>query len=225
MSDVHRSMDVRAPSVLALTLLAALLPSAARAQVTVVEEEQAEAQIVERGEVRQGRGGQLGFYLLSPIYATPMRREDRATLPVILPGFAVGMRAGWEFPSGLALEVYLEAGIHGVDNPDDVGKVMLQGAVGGTIRYLFFNPSAFVPFVQASGDVRALGFRWPDDAEAQGITLDFLGGAGAQVELTAELGIEAGFLVGAMIPGSYFSDAVLIFHPFAGITIYTDGDE
>ncbi len=206
--------------------LAGLAPATAAAQVQVVEEEQAGDQIVERGQIREGRGTQLGLYLASPIYATPLRRDDGQELPVLFPGAVAGVRGGWELPVGLALELYLEGGLHGVDNPGvDPRVVMLQLGVGGSARFLFFNPTAFVPFVQASLGVRLMGFDWPDGREAEGATLDIGGGIGAQIELTAHLGLELGMLVGALLPGNYFADTALWLHPFAGVTFYTDENE
>lgn len=208
-------------------LALALAPSLARAQVQVVEESQAQDQIVERGEI-PGRGAQLGGYLVFPVFATPMVREDGTELPVLVPGVGIGLRGGWESPEGLAVELFLELVGNGVDNPmRDASVLLFQLGIGANGRYFFFNPSAFVPFLQVQVGLRFMGFEWPDgmDAPDQSLTIDFMGGLGAQIELTYFMGIEAGALVGAMMPGAFFRDAILAIYPFAGLTFYTDAQE
>lgn len=212
-----------------LGLLAALLvplaPSVARAQVQVVEESQAQEQIVERGEI-PGRGAQLGGYLVFPVFATPMVRDDGTELPILVPGVGLGIRGGWESPDGIAIELFLELVGNGVENPGDLSVLLFQLGFGANGRYFFFNPSAFVPFLQVQVGLRFMGFDWPDGVESpdQSATVDFLGGLGAQIELSYFMGIEVGALVGAMMPGAFFRDAIFVIYPFAGLTFYTDAE-
>ncbi|MFK7991012.1 MAG: hypothetical protein AB8I08_33640 [Sandaracinaceae bacterium] len=219
--------------VLATVLLMAALPASASAQVEVVEEDDAASQVVERGEVRQGRGTLLGLYLVSPLYPTELRRADdpdsgasfSSTLPVSHPGVGLGLRGGWEFPVGLALELFLEFAAHYVDNDAPASNAMVQAGVGGSARFLFFNPSAIVPFVQLSLAGRAIGFDWaigPDVTSAEGATFDIGGGVGVQIEMSSELGVEFGVNVTALLPIAYFADTALVISPFAGVVAYLD---
>jgi hypothetical protein len=218
--------------VLALGVLAA---APASAQVTVIEDHQVpqgqvQGPVVEQGYVRgQGRGIQYGAHIVSPLYLSTVAPSDGRT---IFPSGGAGLlaRIGWEFPSGLTLEVHGGFAVNGVDRPagfTDMSSVITRAEVGGGARYMFFNDTAFVPFVQVSG---ALRWFWFDYVDARGTSVGSqdsssptgaLGGAlGAQIELSPYFGIEAGIAVDYTFGASLFEEGFVSLMPFLGVTLY-----
>lgn len=213
----------------------ALVASPASAQVTVVEErEVAEEQVVERGYVRgQGRGIQYGAHLISPVYLTDVTRAGRdgfdpADRLRVGPGAGVYGRIGWEFPSGLTLEIFGGFGANGVDTQGltDVSNVFMRVDVGGGFRYLFFNESALVPFIGIGAQGSWFKFDWsnPDMSGREvGLsgTLGLHAVLGLQIELSPYFGIEGGCAVDYMFGLDMFGGAGLVaLRPFLGVTLY-----
>src|SRR5690606_20315350 len=158
--------------------------STAAAQVVVVEEQHVpESQVVERGTVRaDGRGIQYGAHFISPVYVTRVGATGTSPRPTPLTvagGLGLQARRGREFPSGFTR----------VD-------------VGAAARYMFFNDTAFVPFVELGAGLRWHFFDWRDASgqlrtagEQENMTLALKGAVGAQIELTPYFGIEVGCAV------------------------------
>jgi hypothetical protein len=208
-------------------LVASLVASSAAAQVTVVEEEQVEEeQVVERGYVQgQGRGIQYGAYLISPVYVSDIWRAGNDTQRLLVGGGAgVHGRIGWEFPSGFTLEVFGGFAANGVDTQGvpEVSNIFLRADAGVGGRYMFFNSTAFVPFVQLAVQGRWYWFDWSTSGEAidgaSGFALN--GALGAQIELTPYFGIEAGVAVDYAFGHELFGEGLISIMPFAGATLY-----
>lgn len=201
----------------------------ASAQVVVVEEEEAEERIVERGYVQGvGRGIQYGAHLSSPVYVTAMKRPAhaprRASMPSG-PGAGVRARIGWEFPSGLTVELLGGLAFNALDSVvgevPDRSHVLGQADVGLGARYMFFNETAFVPFVQIGVGGRWFWFQWPTGEEVEtGGTIALSGAVGFQIELSPFFGLEAGCLVDYHIGFDAFHDGLLGVTPFLGVTLY-----
>ncbi len=217
------------PFVIALALASALVADAASAQVEVVEESES-TQVVERGYVRgQGRGVQYGAHLVSPVYLSSVTPSGatRADAPVpVGGGFGLLARIGWEFPSGITLEVLGGFAANGVDTRGNaMSDVLMRADVGAGLRYMFFNETAFVPFVQLGGTVRWHFFdfvRAGNVEHASGDpTFAVHGAVGFQIELSPFFGIEAGCLVEWTAWGSTFEEPGYVsITPFAGVTLY-----
>src|SRR5690606_32342763 len=138
-----------------------LCASPALAQVQVVEQREAEEQVVERGYVRgQGRGVQYGAHFVSPVYVTRVLAPNRGILTAPTPigvdgGLGIQARAGWEFPSGFTLEVQGGLAVNAVPDADlDMSNAFTRAELGLAARYMFFNDTAFVPFVEVGGALR-----------------------------------------------------------------------
>lgn len=216
-------------------LISALLPRAASAQVVIVEEREVEEeQVVERGYVRgQGRGIQYGAHLISPVYLTDVTRAgtdgvDPADRLRVGPGAGLHGRIGWEFPSGLTLELFGGFAANGVDTQGltDVSNVFLRIDLGGGLRYLFFNESALVPFVGIGVQGSWFKFDW-SSTDASGREVDLTGTfglhavLGLQIELSPYFGIEVGCAVDYMFGLDLFGGAGLVgLRPFIGVTLY-----
>ncbi len=215
----------------ALALAALLAAPAARAQVQVVEEGPAtESQVVERGYLRgQGRGVQYGAQLTSPIYVSPVTPGGAGAQPVgVGAGAGVLGRVGWEFPSGFTVDLLGGIAANGVNTQGHMmmSNVLTRVDVGLAGRYMFFNETAFVPFLQLGATIRWHFFDYIDSANTvqhgtSQLTLALQGGVGFQIELSPFFGIEAGCLVEWAAPGRTFQGpgyfSVL---PFAGVTLY-----
>lgn len=205
------------------------LASPVSAQVVVVEQEQASAQIVERGYVRgQGRGIQYGAHLVSPIYVSTVEPARGRPLDVSA-GLGVLGRIGWEFPSGFTLEVFGGLAANGVTRPpgrDDLSDALLRAELGGGLRYMFFNDTALVPFVQVGASFRWFWFDYLDPANMPRsvhaeITGALHGAVGFQIELTPFFGIEAGCAVDYAAWADIFAEpGVVSVMPFLGVTLY-----
>ncbi|GAB5542479.1 MAG: hypothetical protein RLO52_13425 [Sandaracinaceae bacterium] len=199
----------------------------ADAQVYVVEESQAEEQVVERGYVQgQGRGIQYGAHLVSPIYVTDIRRGVGGS-EILGAGGGIGVqgRIGWEFPMGFTLEAIGGLAANGVDTlgMDDRSAVLLRFDVGLGARYMIFNATAFVPFIQVQAGLRFYNFEWTvGGGETDGeLTLPLGGAIGAQIELTPFFGLEFGCAVDySVTPGDWFAEGFVAVTPFAGVTLY-----
>lgn len=209
---------------LSLALLAVAHP--ASAQVQVVEENQAGSQVVERGYVQgQGRGVQYGAHLVSPILLTDFRRNGGAER--ILPGGGLGVRAriGWEFPSGLTAELYGGLAVNGIDTEgmSDRRSTLITGDFGVGARYMFFNETAFVPFLQLGLGLRYYDIEWPSGAEEDGdpsLTLPVHVAVGGQIELSPYFGIELGVMADYAFGLDVLEDGVFVLTPFVGVTLY-----
>lgn len=214
---------------LVLALGSVLIASTAAAQVEVVEEGDAtETQVVERGYVRgEGRGVQYGAHLVSPVYlssVTPAAGRD------VRVGAGVGLlaRIGWEFPSGFTVEAFGGLAANGVDTleHDDMSNVLMRAEIGAGFRYMFFNETAFVPFVQLGASLRWHWFDYLDFANsvqaANGDPTAALHAAvGFQIELTPYFGIEAGCMVDYTLWGKTFAEPGFVsLMPFVGVTLY-----
>ncbi len=206
-------------------VLAVLTPSRGSAQVTVVEE--SEVEVVERGYVQGvGRGIQYGAHITSPIYVTPIQRGGGSRdLLGMNAGGGVRARIGWEFPSGLSIEVYGGLAFNGVSEvlgEDPMrSHVLTQGNLNLGLRYSFFNETAFVPFIQAAGGARFLYFTWPNGDEESPVTAAVASAAvGAQIELSPFFGIELGALVDYVFGMDAFETGFLSVTPFVGVTLY-----
>jgi len=217
-------------SFLPVLLSVAACASATRvsAQVVVVEEEDvSEEVIVERGYVHGvGRGIQYGAHVISPIYLMPMDRAG--TLSDRLgygPGAGLHGRIGWEFPSGFTVEVHGGFAFNAVDSvpgePTDRSHVLSQADVGLALRYMFFNETAVVPFVQVGAGGRWFWFHWPDgdDIDAAG-AIALTGAVGLQIELSPYFGIEGGALVDYTFGMDIFREGFVSVTPFLGVTLY-----
>ena len=199
--------------------------SSVAAQVAVVEETDPEARVVERGYVQgQGRGVQYGAQLISPVYLTEMRHAGATETLNVGPGAGVHARIGWEFPSGFTLEVYGGIGVNGIDTegaPEEIGDTLTRADVGLGARYMIFNQTAFVPFVQIGIGLRWFFFDWPSGVEESGAaTLPIHAVVGAQIELSPFFGIELGMAVDYMFGLDVFHEGVVSIMPFAGVTLY-----
>ncbi len=217
------------PSI-SLLVVVLVVASAVRAsaQVVVVEEEEVgEEVIVERGYVRGvGRGIQYGVHLISPIYLMPMDRGDGVADRLGHgPGAGLHGRIGWEFPSGFTIEIYGGFALKAVDfvagEAPDRGHVLSQASVGAGLRYMFFNETAVVPFVQVGAGGRWFWFQWTDGepVDAQG-TIARTGAVGLQIELSPFFGIEAGALVDYTFGMDVFREGFVSITPFLGVTLY-----
>lgn len=194
--------------------------------VQIVEESQASEQIVERGYVRgEGRGVQYGAHFISPIYLTDVRNaagED--TYPE--GGFGLWGRIGWEFPLGFTLEVLGGVAANGVDTlGTDADPAFMRADIGLGARYMIFNDTAFVPFVQIGGTLRFFFFDWqtsdPSTRQVDGELTGALHGAiGAQIELSPYFGIEAGLAVDYTFAADIFAEGIVSLMPFLGVTLY-----
>lgn len=209
--------------------------STASAQVVVVEERDVEEeQVVERGYVRgQGRGVQYGVHLISPVYLTDVTRAgtdgvDPGDRLRVGPGAGLHGRIGWEFPSGLTLEVFGGFAANGVDTQAlvDVSNVFMRVDLGGGLRYMFFNDSALVPFVGIGAQGSWFKFDWSTtDSSGREVSLSGTLGLhavlGLQIELSPYFGIEAGCAVDYMFGLDIFGGAgLLAVRPFVGVTLY-----
>lgn len=222
------STRIALASVLSLAVFA---PSLADAQVTVIEEE--EAEVVERGYVQgQGRGIQYGAHLISPIYVMDMERGGGTREPLgTSGGGGVRGRIGWEFPSGLSVEVVGGIAFNYVpERPSEVADrshVLTQGdiLVGG--RYAFYNETAFVPFIGLGGGLKLFYFSWPDgDVEDPAAAFTIEATVGAQIELSPFFGIELGANVAYTFGHEHFETGFISVTPFIGLTLYVyDEDE
>lgn len=200
----------------------------ASAQVVVVEEaEVEEGLIAERGYVRGvGRGIQYGAHLVSPIYLMPMDRAGGSVERLGHgPGAGLHGRVGWEFPSGLSIELYGGFAFNRVDfvagEPADRSHVLSQADIGLGLRYMFFNETAVVPFVQVGAGGRWFWFHWPggDEVNAKG-AFALTGAVGLQIELSPFFGIEAGALVDYTFGMDLFREGFVSITPFLGVTLY-----
>lgn len=215
--------------VLALTGLS--LASTAAAQVVVVEEDQVrEEQVVERGYVRgQGRGIQYGAHLVSPVYVTTVSPAGGHALD-LSGGLGLLGRIGWEFPSGFTIEVFGGFAANGVNRPslfaDEMSSAMMRAEVGGGVRYMFINDTAFVPFVQIGGSFRWFWFDYVSFSNmAESISAELTGAVhgavGFQIELTPYFGIEAGCAVDYTAWADIFAEpGIVSVMPFLGVTLY-----
>jgi hypothetical protein len=214
-----------------LSFALAATASLAAAQVEVVEEGQvSETQIVERGYVRgQGRGIQYGANLISPVHLTDVRSAMGGFQMNLGPGLGIWARVGWEFPSGFTIEVFGGLAGNGVDTGGtDASQAFLRADVAIGARYLFFNDTAFVPFIHIGFGPRWYWFDWtvpgrpmPAGNVNAEINVALHGGIGAQIELTPFLGIEAGLLVDYTFGFNTFSsEGFVSLTPFLGVTLY-----
>ncbi|HJL18474.1 MAG TPA: hypothetical protein RMH99_22610 [Sandaracinaceae bacterium LLY-WYZ-13_1] len=213
---------------LALGLATLGLASTTAAQVTVVEEEQVEEeQVVERGYVRgQGRGIQYGAHLISPIYLLDVTRagaRDPAAYLAVGGGAGVLGRVGWEFPDGFTLEVFGGFAANGIDTRGtDASNILLRTELGAGGRYMFFNETAVVPFVQVGAGIRWWWFDWTDVAVEMSAEPTFAihGAVGVQIELSPYFGIEGGATIDYAFGHEIFGDGMLAVTPFLGVTLY-----
>lgn len=212
-----------------LVALAVFVAAPAAGQVTVVEDHELPAsEVVEQGYVQgQGRGIQYGAHIISPVYLTSVQPRNGRPLQ---PSGGAGLlaRIGWELPSGLTLEVAGGFAMNGLDRPagfDELGSVFTRAEVGGGARYMFFNDTAFVPFVGIGGSLRWFWFDYLDaggrvSAVNEELTGAIQGAVGAQVELSPYFGIEAGVAVDYTFAASAFEEGFVALMPFLGVTLY-----
>lgn len=224
MSRLHLSSVV-------MLIVVATPAAPALAQVTVVEEHEVPTtQVVEQGYVRgQGRGIQYGAHVISPVYLSTVVPSNGSRIDTSA-GLGLLARVGWEFPSGLTLEVQGGFAVNAVDRPngfDEMSSLFTRAEVGGGARYMFFNDTAFVPFIQAGGSFRWFWFDYVDGAgNVQTVRSDMTGAVhgalGAQIELSPYFGIEAGVAVDYTFWGSVFADGFVSIMPFLGVTLYVE---
>lgn len=208
--------------------------STAAAQVVVVEEQHVpESQVVERGTVRaDGRGIQYGAHFISPVYVTRVGATGTSPRPTPLTvdgGLGLQARVGWEFPSGFTLELQGGFAVNALPEADlEMSNVFTRVDVGAAARYMFFNDTAFVPFVELGAGLRWHFFDWRDASgqlrtagEQENMTLALKGAVGAQIELTPYFGIEVGCAVDYGFAGPLFAEGLVSIVPFAGVTLYT----
>lgn len=208
-------------------LALALLSSPALAQVQVIEESEVpEGQIVERGYVRgEGRGLQYGAHLISPVYLTTVESPEGYDLRQG-GGFGLWARIGWELPFGFTIEVLGGIAANGVDTAMlDTSNVFMRGDLGAGVRWMIFNDTAFVPFIQIGGTLRWFFFDWllADETEravAGELTGAIHAAAGAQIELSPYFGIEFGVAVDYTFAAEIFAEGLVSLMPFAGVTLY-----
>lgn len=218
---------------LALVLSSLVTPSALAQVVVVEEEEVAEEQVVERGYVRGvGRGIQYGAHLISPVYVTSVTAQNgvgSSGTPIgVDGGLGVQARIGWEFPSGFTLEVQGGLAVNAVPDADfEMSNAFTRGEIGLAARYMFFNDTAFVPFVEVGGALRWFFFDWrnPDNdvvtaGERENLTGALKGAVGAQIELSPYFGIELGCAVDYTFGGGLFTEGFVSVTPFVGVTLY-----
>lgn len=216
-------------------VLSSLVTAPALAQVEVVEEaELAEEQVVERGYVRGvGRGIQYGAHLISPVYVTSVLAQNGegvdGTAVGVDGGLGIHARIGWEFPSGFTLEVQGGLAVNAVPDADyEMSNAFTRGEVGLAARYMFFNDTAFVPFVEVGGALRWFFFDWrpsrtadPQTAgEHENLTGAVKGAIGAQIELSPYFGLELGCAVDYTFAGAIFTEGFVSVTPFVGVTLY-----
>jgi hypothetical protein len=197
------------------------------ASVQVVEESQASAQIVERGYVRGvGRGVQYGAHFISPVYLTDVRNTSgEDTRPD--GGIGIWGRIGWEFPSGFTIELLGGIAANGVDTRGivDADNAFTRADFGAGARYMFFNDTAFVPFIQLGGSLRWFFFDWLTNDETGRkvdgqLTGAIHGAVGAQIELSPYFGIELGVAVDYTFAAEIFAEGLVSLMPFLGVTLY-----
>jgi hypothetical protein len=199
----------------------------ALAQVEVIEESEVpEEQIVERGYVRgEGRGVQYGAHFISPVYLTTVESPEGYELRQG-GGFGLHARIGWEFPLGFTIEVAGGIAGNGVDTAMlDTSNVFMRADAGLGVRWMIFNDTAFVPFVQVGGGLRWFFFDWllADETEravSGELTGAIHGAVGAQIELSPYFGIEFGLAVDYTFAAEIFAEGIVSLMPFAGVTLY-----
>lgn len=189
--------------------------------------QQGGVQVVEQQPAEQprqnGRGIEYGAHLIVPIW----------TEEGLDPGIGIQGRVGWEFPGGFTPELNIGFMYNGssvsVDtNFDGIPDTTVSGNfndfwVGGGMRYVFLNPSAFVPFVGAGLALNVWGASCDGctDSERK-ITLSFNGLVGFAYEITQQIALEAGVQVNYSLRGDVFADGFtpLWISPFLGGTFY-----
>ena len=141
------------------------------------------------------------------------------------PGGGLHGRIGWEFPSGFTVEIYGGFAFNAVESadgePTDRSHVLSQADAGVGLRYMFFNETAVVPFVQVGAGGRWFWFHWPDvgEVDAQG-AFALTGAVGLQIELSPFFGIEGGALVDYTFGHDLFREGFVSITPFIGVTLY-----
>ncbi len=176
---------------------------------------------VEAQRPADGRGFQYGAHLVSPIYVTTVRRADEVVLSPNV-GFGILARLGWELPAGFSVELVGGFAMNGVDTMGrTTSSVLTRTELGGALRYLIFNDSPVVPFVQAGGMLRWFFFQWSDGIPAEArLTGALVGAFGAQFEVAPYFAIEAGVAVEYTFESDLFAEGLFGVLPFLGVTLY-----
>lgn len=203
-------------------------PAPAPQPVPVVEEETAET----------GRGIQYGVHLVVPVY---LLKHEGMDLNV---GIGAQGRIGWEFGSGLSVELALGIMYNGARDgsyPEsdpftgDPVTVTWEGYglttiwVGLGLRYAILNPTAFVPFIGAGLMLPIWSNAFRDafgGVSSEGdavVSFGFNVLAGVQLEVSTNVGIELGAQLNyAIAPGwdQIYASPEMWLTPFAGVTLY-----
>src|SRR5690606_35410260 len=142
-----------------------------------------------------------------PLYVTSVLAHNGETTPGtpvwVDGGLGVHARVGWEFPSGFTLEVQGGLAVNVVPDADhEASNAFTRAELGLAARYMFFNDTAFVPFVEVGGALPWFFFEWLNQRDEivsagnrENLTGAIKGEIGAQIELAPYFGIELGCAV------------------------------
>jgi hypothetical protein len=189
-----------------------------------------EQQPVEEQSGAEGRGVEYGLHLVVPIFF----KEG------VRPGIGLQLRGGWEFGGGFTAELNIGALINSYgpvlqDELEARGDPEIGGRndghsniwIGAGVRYMFFNPSAFVPMVGAGVKLNIWNLCDNDAGDGlicQGssdVTFGVNGMVGAAYEISPFVAIEAGLQVELSGAMRTFDRRVAMFLlPFVGGTLY-----
>jgi hypothetical protein len=183
-------------------------------------------------QAEEGRGIQYGAHLYVPIFLGDQRLGAGSAVARITPGFGVVGRVGWEFGSGFSAELYVGFQLNGTSFVGGVTNTSISNIYGGAgMRYAFLNPSMFVPFVGAGLQLNFWGigesYGGTYSSSNDYIALGFNATAGLVIEISADIGIEAGLRWDLTTAGSdgstfFFDGATSYLSPFLGGTLYFD---
>lgn len=189
---------------------------------------------------RQGRGLEYGAHLLVPIFLSNPVADITDTVTGTRvggadAGFGLGgqFRVGWEFGSGLTVELNLGGAFNGMTGEladsgiaVELDSNLLMGWFGAGVRYAFINPSALVPFVGGGISVYAVDFCSTEtsacSSDATGFNATFSANvlAGIIYEISPFVGLEAGVQGTVVFSNDVFVETELLLSPFVGVTLY-----
>ena len=171
----------------------------------------------------EGRGIEYGLHIMVPIFFKDF----------INPGIGLQLRAGWEFGSGFTAELNIGGMINGYpssaefeERPGEIFEGQSNLWIGAGIRYMFFNPSAFVPMVGAGLKVNVWNLCVESASNSlvcsgdSEVALGLNGMVGAAYEISPYVAIEAGLQVELTGGMSAFPNGAMYLLPFIGGTLY-----